>query len=57
MWALREQVHVCKATPATVRAFRGLKPSTPPPDYQDVFLKELVVAGLDSATVGRLVNP
>jgi hypothetical protein len=56
-WALREQYTSAKATPAIVRAFRALKPSTPPPDYQDVFLKELVEAGLDSATVGRLVNP
>jgi hypothetical protein len=43
--------------PPIVQAFRALKPSTPPPDYPDVFLKELVAAGLDSATVGRLVNP
>jgi hypothetical protein len=57
MWALREQYTSAKATPAIVQAFRALKPSTPPPDYQDFFLKELVAAGLDSATVNRLVNP
>jgi hypothetical protein len=57
MWALREQYTAAKATPAIVKAFQALQPSTPPPDYQDVFLKELVAAGLDSATVNRLVNP
>ena len=57
MWALREQYTSAKATPAIIQAFRALQPNTPPPDYQDVFLKELVAAGLDSATVNRLVNP
>ena len=57
MWALREQYTSAKTTPAIVQAFRAVKPSTPPPDYQDVFLKELVAAGLDSETVSRLVNP
>jgi hypothetical protein len=57
MWALRKQYTSAKATPAIVQAFRALQPTTPPPDYQDVFLKELVAAGLDSATVNRLVNP
>jgi hypothetical protein len=57
MWALRERYTSAKATPAIVQAFRALKPSTPPPDYQDVFLKELVAAGLDSETVSRFVNP
>ena len=57
MWALREQYTSAKATPAVVQAFLALKPSTPPPDYQDVFLKEPVAAGLDSETVSRLVNP
>ena len=57
MWALREQYTPDKATPAIVQAFRALHPSTPAPDYQDVFLKGLVAAGLDSATVNRLVKP
>jgi hypothetical protein len=57
MWALREHYMPAKATPAIVQAFRALRPSTPPPDYQDVFLKGLVAAGLDAATVNRLVNP
>ncbi|MET4388906.1 transcription initiation factor TFIIIB Brf1 subunit/transcription initiation factor TFIIB [Bradyrhizobium sp. F1.4.3] len=59
MWALREDKYTsAKATPAIVQAFRKLKPSTPPQDYQDIFLKELVAAGLDSATVNRLLaNP
>ena len=57
MWALREQYTAAKATPAIVKAFQALRLSMPPPDYQDVFLKNLVAAGLDSATVNRLVNP
>jgi zinc ribbon protein len=57
MWALREQYTSAKATPAIVRAFQALQPGTPPPDYQDIFLKELVKAGLDRATVNKLVNP
>jgi hypothetical protein len=57
LWALREHYTSNKATPAIVRAFRSLKPSTPPPDYQDIFLKELVAGGLDSVTVSELVNP
>jgi ribosomal protein L40E len=58
MWALREQYTSAKATPAIVRAFQSLKPSTTPtPDYQDIFLKQLVEAGLESATVNKLVNP
>ncbi|MEA2897619.1 MAG: zinc-ribbon domain [Bradyrhizobium sp.] len=57
MWALREKYTSLKATPAIVKAFQALKPSMPPPDYQGVFLKGLVAAGLDSETVSRLVNP
>jgi hypothetical protein len=57
MWALREHYTSAKATPAIVQAFRALHPSTPPPDYQGVFLKELVAAGLDSTTVNGLASP
>jgi hypothetical protein len=57
LWALREQYTWVKVTPAIVQAFRALQPSTPPPNYQDVFLKELVTAGLDSATVNKLIKP
>jgi hypothetical protein len=57
LWALRKQYTSAKATPAIVQAFRALHPSTPPPDYQDAFLNELIAAGLDSATVHRLINP
>jgi zinc ribbon protein len=57
LWALRERYTSAKATPAIVQAFRALRPTTPPPDYQDLFLKELVAAGLDSATVNSLINP
>jgi hypothetical protein len=57
MWALREQYTSAKATPAIVQAYRALHPSEPPPDYQAVFLKELVAAGLDETTVNRLLSP
>ena len=57
MWALREHYTSAKATPAIVQAFRALQPSTPPPDYQSVFLKELVAAGLDATTVNGLLSP
>ena len=57
MWALREQYTAAKAAPAIVKAFQALRLNTPPPDYQDVFLKGLVAAGLDSAAVNKLVNP
>jgi hypothetical protein len=57
MWALRAHYASAKATAAIVHAFQALQPKTPPPDYQDVFLKELISAGLDSTTVNSLVNP
>jgi zinc-ribbon domain len=57
MWALREQYTSTKATPAIVRAYQALHPSEPPPDYQAVFLKELVAAELDPTTVNRLLSP
>ena len=57
MWALREQYTSAKATPAIVQAFRALQLNTPPPDYEAVFLKELVAAGLDPTTANRLLNP
>lgn len=57
LWALRKQYTSAKATPAIVHAFRTLRPRTPPQDYQDLFLKALVAAGLDSSTVTKLLNP
>jgi hypothetical protein len=57
MWALREHYTSAKATSAIVQAYRALHPSEPPPDYQAVFLKELVAAGLDETTVNRLLSP
>jgi hypothetical protein len=57
MWALREHYTSAKATPAIVHAYRALHPSEQPPDYQAVFLKELVAAGLDETTVNRLLSP
>ena len=53
---LAEQYTSAKVTLAVVRAFRALQPSMPPPDYQDIFLKELIAAGLDSTTVNGLLN-
>ena len=52
-----EQYTAAKAAPAIVKAFQALRLNTPPPDYQDVFLKGLVAAGLDLAAVNKLVNP
>jgi hypothetical protein len=57
MWALRAQYTTAKATPAIVQAFQALQPSTPPPDYQAIFLKELVAAKLDSEMVNKLLKP
>src|SRR5260370_32033042 len=57
MWTLRQHYISAKATPAIVQAFRALQPSTPPPNYQDVFLKALVAAGLDSGTVNKTCKP
>jgi hypothetical protein len=57
MWALRGQYTSAKATPAIIQAFLALQPSTQSKDYQGDFLKGLAAAGLDSATVNRLVNP
>jgi hypothetical protein len=57
MWALRTQYTPAKATPAIVQAFQALQPGTPPPDYQAIFLKELVAAKLDPDTVNKLLNP
>jgi hypothetical protein len=57
MWALREQYTSAKTIPAIVRAVRTLQSSIPQADFQDSFLKEVVAAGLNSATVNRLLNP
>jgi hypothetical protein len=57
MWALRDRYGSAKATEAIVKAFLQLKPSTPPPEYQDIFLKGLRAAGLDSMTANELLNP
>jgi hypothetical protein len=57
LWALRSRYGAAKATEAIVKAFREFQPSTPPPDYQDIFLKGLRAAGLDSATANELLNP
>lgn len=56
LWALRDHYTSEKATPAIVRAFQSLRPSKPPPNYQAVFLKNLIEAGLDSETVNMLAK-
>ena len=62
LWALREhytsEKASEKATPAIVRAFKSLKPNTTPTrNFEVDFLKQLVEAGLDQATVSRLFSP
>lgn len=51
LWALRNHFDRDKATHAIVRAWSAVHPVSPPQDYQDVFINELVSAGLDSKVV------
>jgi hypothetical protein len=56
LWSLRRQFTSKKATPAIARAWATIRPSSPPADYQDAFLKALISAGLESSAVDTLWN-
>jgi zinc-ribbon domain len=51
LWALRNAYTSEKATPAIVKAFHALRPSEPPQNYNEIFLRALTEAGLDWARV------
>jgi hypothetical protein len=55
--ALRKQFRSERTDLAIVRAWGTLRPTSPPQDYQAIFIRGLVSTGLDSSNINALLKP